>query len=109
MFGELELEDHRKNNGSICSHCISIGDPGSVTPISIKYGFDEILILRFLDFESKEDILNDDEILVSKDDIIKVIDFYNSTKNDANGYTIHCWQGISRSTAVALGLLYLIT
>jgi hypothetical protein len=25
-----------------------------------------------------------------------------------SGYTIHCWRGVSRSTAIALGYLYLI-
>jgi predicted protein tyrosine phosphatase len=39
----------------------------------------------------------------------RVIRFFHATKAAAGGYTVHCWQGASRSPAVALGLLYLIT
>jgi len=43
-----------------------------------------------------------------KKDVRKAIKFYKKTSNEATGYTIHCWRGISRSTAIALGYLYLI-
>lgn len=38
----------------------------------------------------------------------KVVRFYEDTRDRAEGWTVHCWGGLSRSPAVALGLLYLI-
>jgi predicted protein tyrosine phosphatase len=42
-------------------------------------------------------------------DINRVIRFFKETKNYTQGYTLHCWHGVSRSAAVALGILYLIS
>jgi len=45
-------------------------------------------------------------IRAEKSDVEKVLAFVETTKHEATGYTIHCWRGISRSTAVAFGILF---
>jgi hypothetical protein len=49
-----------------------------------------------------------DGIHLIKKDVKKVIRFFEKEVDNATGFTVHCWRGIARSTAVALGLLYMI-
>ena len=42
-------------------------------------------------------------------DVKKIIRFYQATKTEATGYTINCYAGVHRSTAVALMILYMMT
>jgi len=41
-------------------------------------------------------------------DVERVVRFFEDTKGWTDGWTVHYWQGLSRSPAVVLGLLYLI-
>ncbi|MBA7715417.1 hypothetical protein ES703_124461 [subsurface metagenome] len=45
----------------------------------------------------------------NRSDVRRAIKFYRRTRQRTSGYTLHCWRGISRSTAFALGFLYLMT
>lgn len=74
-------------------------------PQIIKESFQAILELKFADIPYEIEGVRAPE----KRDIRGVIEFFNQTKDSATGYTIHCHAGISRSTAVALGIAYLIT
>jgi predicted protein tyrosine phosphatase len=80
-------------------------------PVIIKDSFRAILELRFYDVEEKEHLGPTQTItrIPESRDVKGIIEFFHMTAGEATGYTIHCWQGISRSPAVALGLLYLIT
>jgi predicted protein tyrosine phosphatase len=42
-------------------------------------------------------------------DARRVVAFWRRTRREASGYVVHCWAGVSRSTAAALALLYLET
>ena len=116
VFGQFELEEHIRNGGEIYSHLISIGNPGfirrpdHVLPKLFKQSFSSILRLRFYDVRKKEQLGPQQKIkrIPKKKDVKRVIKFFEKTKYEATGYNIHCWQGVSRSTAVALILLYLI-
>lgn len=120
IFGEEELIQHLKNGGSIYSHLISIGNPkkligkqnhGQFIPDIFKSKFKKILRLDFFDVDKKEHLRPKQfpKKIPESIDIKKIINFYNTTKNEATGYTIHCWRGVSRSTAVGLCILYMIT
>jgi predicted protein tyrosine phosphatase len=80
-------------------------------PEVIKASFQSLLELKFYDVEDAEQLGPEQTIkrIPERRDIRGVIEFFRKTRADASGYTIHCWQGISRSPAVALGLLYMLT
>lgn len=119
IYGQVELEKKLLDKNYIpTSHLISIGNPSSFRenapdakmPIVFNYMYKKILRLRFFDVMKKEHLgpqQNPKRIPLLKD-IKRVYRFYKRTHKKADGYTIHCWRGVSRSTAVALGLLYLI-
>jgi len=117
VFGQPELVAHLAQGRQHYSHCISIGNPGKdvsqpdrVIPVIIRKSFKNILRLAFYDVEEKRQLGNiRPKRIPKRADVRKVIRFFRHTENEATGYTIHCWQGISRSPAVALGILYLIT
>jgi len=119
IFGQDELIEHIQAGGEHFSHCISIGNPkslfikngrGESTPKLFNKVFTGVLPLRFYDVECREHLTYKQfpKIIPTKRHVQKTIDFFNDTMSSATGYTIHCWKGVSRSAAVAVGLLYLI-
>jgi len=86
-------------------------NPGEFLPDVFKTKFKKILRLEFFDVEKKDQLgpKQFPKKIPESIDIKKIINFYNTTKNEATGYTIHCWRGVSRSTAVALCVLYMMT
>ncbi len=110
VLGEHELLERILKGEEHYSHCISIRSPDQQMHDLIPESFEEVLELKFYDVE-REDQLPDcfaDMRAPRLEDARRVIDFVKRTKNRATGYTIHCWQGHSRSTAVALGVLYML-
>lgn len=105
VFGHDELENRIKNNLKVFRNCISIADNDGLVSRMITRKFVNVLSLRFLDFEEK-DVKNEDEIIFTREDLYKIVDFYNKNKSSLE-FTIHCWAGISRSTAVAICMFYL--
>jgi len=85
VFGQYELEKHIRNGGFIHTH------------------------LRFYDVEKKHHLGPKQFIkrIPIKKDIRRIIRYYEKIRSEASGYTIHCWRGISRSTAAAFGLFYM--
>jgi predicted protein tyrosine phosphatase len=115
IFGQEELISYIKNGGLVYSHCISITNPGFAlspndtshrTPAIISSQFQRVLRLKFWDVSTR-DSLHGFKVkrLAEYGDAVKVIDFIKTTEKESTGYTVHCWQGISRSPAVALGIL----
>ena len=110
VFGEQELLELLARGGAHHSHCISIRNPDESIPAIIKDNFRAILELRFYDAEEIEQLgAQTIPRIPELRDVKGVIEFFRLTALEATGYTLHCWQGISRSPAVALGLLYLLT
>lgn len=119
IFGEKELEKRIENGLHIHSHCISIRNSKSsgvsieknFISKKIKDSFIDILELYFHDLEKKENLPEGVKgRLPSYRDIKRVYKFYNKAIKHPHftGFTVHCWSGISRSSAVALGLAYLM-
>ena len=111
VFGEQELVDHLMRGGAHYSHCVSIRNPDETMPEIIKTSFRAVLELRFYDAEDLEHLGPSQAIqrVPEQKDVKGVVEFFRMTSAEATGYTVHCGQGISRSPAVALGLLYLMT
>jgi predicted protein tyrosine phosphatase len=120
IFGQLDLVDHLEKGGAHHTHCISIGNPPRIfgksgpdtkMPPLFSEHFIKILRLRFYDAEEKRHLRRWQfpKRIPKRSDVRRAIRFYRRTREDASGYTIHCWQGVSRSTAFALGFLYLMT
>jgi predicted protein tyrosine phosphatase len=111
VFGEQELVNHLMRDGAHYSHCISIRNPDETMPESIKTSFRAVLELRFYDADELEHLGPSQTIqrIPEQKDIKGIVEFFRMTSGEATGYTVHCWQGSSRSPAVALGLLYLMT
>ena len=108
-FGEQELLDRILKGGRLFSHCISIRSPDQQMRDLIPSHFTEVLELKFYDVESEDQLPNYLEMRPPRlKDAKLVIDFVNRTRRSATSYTIHCWHGHSRSTAVALGVLYML-
>jgi predicted protein tyrosine phosphatase len=83
---------------SLIKYLISIGNPGDNPPS----GFYEVPFRLRLEFHDLDKFDNDlDYILPTYEDIAKVICFINSISNWNGHLLIHCYMGISRSTAVA--------
>lgn len=106
IFGETQLDELLENKCKHFDHCISIGDPGEKMLNSINDNFISHLRLEFHDIDINK---FSNETLPSLLDVEKIINYFNKTKNIATGYTIHCHAGISRSVAVGIALLYMIT
>lgn len=111
VFSEQELVEHLARGGAHYSHCISIRNPDESMPGIIKDNFRAILELRFYDVEEVEHLGPAQTIkrVPERRDVKGIVEFFRMTAAEATGDTVHCWQGISRSPAVALGLLYLMT
>lgn len=109
IYGENELIEILKDGKTPHTHCISIGNPGQDIPLEISKSYVSVLRLEFYDVDSVEDLMPEQAKRIPEQaDTARVIDFYKSTNKSATGYDIHCWQGVSRSTAVGLGLLKLM-
>jgi len=106
ILGEDQLDELLENKEEHFDHCISIGSPSEQMLSSINDNFISHLRLEFHDIDVKK-YLND--IPPSLSDVEKIINYFNKTKDHATGYTIHCHAGVSRSTAVGLAILYMIT
>jgi predicted protein tyrosine phosphatase len=116
VFGQQELVSHIQQKKPVYSHLISIGNPfdendpreDNTIPNIFKDTFKEnILRLEFWDAEDAKELrIEQMEKLPQKSDIEAVIDFIERTKDSATGYTIHCWRGVSRSGAIAFGILF---
>ena len=100
-----------------CSHLISIGNPpkfwkktpDSTMPKIFKKKFKKILRLGFHDISNPDvdlKLLNVGRI-PQMEDCKKIVAFYSENKYQIEGLAIHCWAGVSRSTAAAMALLYL--
>ena len=117
IFGQSELVEHLESGGWHYSHCISIGNPGrrvdrpdTVEPPELRRHFRGILRLAFYDVEKVSHLgTMRPRRIPQRSDVRRVIRFVRRTRGEATGYTLHCWRGSSRSPAVALGILYLIT
>jgi len=117
VFGQRELVEHLEAGGDHYSHCISIGNPGrgfgrpdTVMPPVFRRHFRRILRLAFYDVEEMRHLgTMRPRRIPRRSDVRRVIRFFRCTRREADGYTLHCWGGISRSTAIALGILYLLT
>ena len=118
VFGQRELVEYIQSGGEVASHLVSIGNPGrgvraeaedATMPTLFRSAFREFLRLEFYDVEYRRHLgpMRPRRIPLRRD-IRRVIRFFRRTAGAATGYTIHCWRGISRSTAIALGYLYLI-
>jgi predicted protein tyrosine phosphatase len=118
VYGQKELESHIHEPHF--SYCVSIGNPRSMfksyapdtmVPKLFKPRFRKILRLEFYDVEKKSQLTwrQFPRRIPKKSDVQQAIRFFKETRDEANGYTLHCWQGVSRSPAVALGYLYMIT
>ena len=99
---------------------VSIGNPISLLssnrgdtwmPEVFKKRFKKILRLSFYDVEEKAHLGKRQfpKIVPARRHVRRAISFFNKTSDSTNGYTMHCWAGVSRSTAFALGYLYMIT
>ncbi len=109
IYGEIELIEALTTGAEDFTHCISIGDPEQTLPDTIRKACTEILRLEFYDVEDENTLLDGRKLTApGPDDARKVIDFFHRTRKNADGYVVHCRQGISRSTAVGLALLYLL-
>lgn len=118
VFGEPELEDRIERGESHRRCLISIGNPrslfgperpGRTVPRVFRRSFDKLLRLSFYDADSVGQLgAMRPKRVAERRDVEKVLGFFEETKSWTDGWTVHCWQGLSRSPAVALGLLYLI-
>ncbi len=117
VYAELELVRLVEQGVELPDHLISIGNPrlpwlrprpGEFVPPQFRGRFKRIMRLNFFDCERK-DLLGEvrPKRIPERRDVERVIRFYRQTQDQASGYVVHCWGGISRSTAVALGLLFL--
>ncbi len=120
VFGQEELVEHILAGGEHYSHLVSIGNPrrpfqtlkpDTRIPALFRRKFQGILRLDFFDVEQKRHLAKWQfpKRIPRRSDVKRAIRFFRDTKESATGYTIHCWRGVSRSTAFALGFLYMIT
>jgi len=108
IFSKDLLQEKLDNGERLFSHCISINDPNS-SPLRYSYNhFTRILRLEFEDVNYDTN-RGSGKVLPSENTIKEIVGFYDETKDNADGYTVHCHAGISRSPAAGLMLLYLDT
>lgn len=119
VYGQSELEEIYLLNKKIenFDYLISITDPSSLferkkyhqeTPEIFNKSFKKILKLKFLDLSTTEGHEDGHKLqLPTRSDVEKAIEFYKEVKELKGNIIIHCYAGISRSTAMTLGLLSL--
>jgi predicted protein tyrosine phosphatase len=119
VFGQPELEHHLQTGGAHHTHLVSIGNPRAFLgperpdtrmPSLFRRHFAAILRLSFFDVEYRRHLPRrvHPKRVPHRSDVRRALRFFEETRAHASGYTIHCWQGVSRSTAFALGFLYLL-
>lgn len=79
------------------THIISMVDPG----VAIQFSADNHLKLHLHDAESQ---LRSDWILPNESHVESILDFTKDLK-DSDRLLVHCHQGLSRSTAAAIGVM----
>jgi predicted protein tyrosine phosphatase len=84
------------------SACVSIGDPGSVTPTAVADRFPELLRLEFYDIVEAE---SGRTAVPEISDLEKAIEFYK--RNRKKELWVHSFHGFGRAPAIALGFLFL--
>lgn len=99
VYSQNELV-YTLQDGPRTSHCISITNPGEITPDIVKRSYNGLLELKFCDSDNSPVTASK----VTKEDVEKIIDFYD---DNATGFSVHCQRGIARSTAAMLCLMYL--
>lgn len=120
IFGQEELEARLTAGGPHHTHLVSIGNPKRLLkrggpdtrmPKRFAESFQRVLRLTFYDVEEKRHLMKWQfpKRVPERGDVRRVVRFYERSRPKASGYVVHCWQGVSRSTAIALGLLYLET
>lgn len=114
VFGQRELVKHIEAGNPIGTHLISIGNPvintiDSKIPDLFKESYKKICRFKFFDASSKEQLRKIDrhKAIPAPKDIQKLNTFFDDNHSIASGFDLHCWEGVSRSTAMALCLLYL--
>ncbi len=118
VFGEIELAERIARAEPVRRSLISIGNPraffapvkpGTRVPPLFRQKFDDVLRLAFFDVDSIESLGKmRPKKVAERHDIERVVSFFNTTRTGTDGWTIHCWQGLSRSPGIALGILFLI-
>jgi len=115
IFGEADLEEHVRHGGRVMSHCISIrNDHRNMPPRdpAVFGSFRAVLDLEFHDVEKREWLPPDlaDAPIPEKGHILQTIGFVRWALSDPalTGFTIHCWRGVSRSSAIAAGIIYMV-
>lgn len=119
VFGQNELLEQIESGLPVGSHLISIGNPRTWLrapqidehlPRRFRPAFKGILRLEFFDLPDLSLIpAGRPRRIPELRDVRRVRSFYEQTKTIATGYTLHCWAGESRSPAIALGLLMMMT
>jgi predicted protein tyrosine phosphatase len=119
VFGEDELVERIQRGEKHRRACISIGDPrpffrkariGERLHPAVKSSFESVLRLSFYDREQPVKIegLHRSERVPELRDARRVLRFFEKTRDRTDGWTVHCWAGVSRSPATALALLFLL-
>jgi len=117
VFGENELADRLRRGGEVGRFLVSIGNPrgflspkvpGTRVPPIFRERFERVLRLAFFDVDDVSQLGRmRPRRVAERRDVERVARFFAETRASGGGWTVHCWQGLSRSPAVALGLLYL--
>jgi predicted protein tyrosine phosphatase len=103
IFSERELGEYLSQNSLEGKACISIGDPGQAIPVGLETCH-ALLRLEFFD-QGESEPESGRMRIPEMEDIEECIEFYKThAKLD---FVLHCDSGVSRSPAVALGLLYM--
>jgi predicted protein tyrosine phosphatase len=119
VFGQRELESRVARGDPVRSHLVSITDPRQADasapgprsvddsiPEALRGHFRRALSLVFSDCLPEE--ARDGRRAPDLDDARRLLAFVEDTVDEADGYTVHCRSGISRSAAVALAILYVL-
>lgn len=112
ILSAIEVEDMLRNNKNlgILNHnpIISIlNDERKYFPIlNSKISNNKFLKLAFDDVDCK---INSDVVLVNENDILEIIKFIDELKNNDEDIIVHCYAGISRSSAVAMIVAFILT
>lgn len=117
VFSRHQLISRVRLGGEVTSHLISIANPAlgsdeneaTALPKQTEDAFNAVLRLRFFDVEDEGDLPAAwRHAIARREDVEEVIRFVEESRDAATGYTLHCAAGASRSTAVALGVLYML-
>jgi predicted protein tyrosine phosphatase len=117
IYSQNDLERACRKQKMRDAILISIGNPRSgifrkedeKIPEAIRKAFDKMLRLEFHD-AYEGDRLPDGKLKrpPTKKDLLRAIRFYEANKDRYSTLVVHCWAGTSRSTAIAICMLYLI-